>query len=187
MPTAYRLRGINPNWVTAASLLLGLGASVAGWQHAYPLGLALWVLSKLADGLDGTLARIRNQQSDLGGYLDILSDSLLWALVPLGLALGQPLPSNLISFGLLLVGMYLNAGSWMYLAALMEKRQQGAKTTGEMTTITMPIGLMEGTESILVYSAFFIFPTILFQLFLLMASLALLTTLIRLFWAVRHL
>ena len=186
-PVAYTLQSVNPHWVTIIATILGVAAAIAGWQKAYVLGLGLWLLSKLADRLDGTLARIRNQQTNLGGYLDILSDTLIWAIVPFGLALGQPTPAIFVGLVLLLIGIYLNSASWMYLAALLEKRQQGAQANGEMTTVTMPTGLMEGTESVLMYSAFFIFPNLLFPLFLLMAGLALLTVLIRLIWVVRHL
>ena len=186
-PVAYTLQSVNPHWVTVMATILGVAAAIAGWQQAYALGLGLWLLSRLADGLDGTLARIRNQQTDLGSYLDILSDTLIWAIVPFGLALGQPTPLIFVGLVLLLIGIYLNSASWMYLAALLEKRQQGALANGEMTTVTIPTGLMEGTETVLMYSAFFIFPNLLFPLFMLMAGLALLTVLIRLVWVVRHL
>ena len=186
-PVAHALRAINPNWITAASFAFGMASGFAGWQQAYPLASGLWLLSKLADGVDGTLARIQNKQSDLGGYLDILSDTLSWAVVPLGLALGQPSPQVFVALALLLTGIYLNSASWMYLAALLEKKRQGALAHAEMTTVTMPSGLMEGTETVLVYSLFFIFPDLLFPLFLLMACLAMLTVIIRFVWAVRHL
>ena len=185
-PLAYAVRCIHPNVVTIASTILGVGAGIAGWQQAYLPALGLWLLCKLADGLDGTLARMRNKQTDLGGYFDILSDTLIWAIVPLGLALGQPTPPMFVGLALLLIGIYLNSSSWMYLAALQEKKVQGGRARGEYTTLTMPVGLMEGTESVLMYCAFFIFPTALFPLFLLMAGLAVLTVLLRLVWAVRH-
>ena len=92
-PVAYALQSVNPHWVTIIAAILGVAAAIACWQQAYALGLGLWLLSRLADGLDGTLARIRNQQTDLGSYLDILSDTLIWAIVPFGLALGQPTPA----------------------------------------------------------------------------------------------
>ena len=60
-------------------------------------------------------------------------------VVPFGLALGQPTPLISVGLVLLLIGIYLNSASWMYLAALLEKRQQGALANGEMTTVTMLI------------------------------------------------
>ena len=186
-PVATTLRGIDPIVMTVVATGLGVAAGVAGWQQAYLPGLALFLLSKLADGLDGTLARMRNAQSDLGGYLDILSDTLIWGAVPLGLALGQPSTELLASLVLLLFGIYLNTASWMYLAAVMEKRQRGAQIGPGATTVNMPVGLMEGTETILVYCVFFLFPGALAPLFLGMAGLAVTTVLLRLFWAIRHL
>ena len=50
-------RGVTPNQVTAVGLLLALaaaGAIAAGYGWA---GLGLWLVSRVADGPDGVLAR----------------------------------------------------------------------------------------------------------------------------------
>jgi phosphatidylglycerophosphate synthase len=183
----HLLRPIHPTQITLVSFGFGLAAGVAAWQEAYILGLAFWALNRLLDGLDGTVARIFQKQSDFGGYLDMLLDIVTYAVIPLGLALGIGTTAGYISMAVLLGSFYINAASWMYLAALLEKRQHGAATHGEQTTITMPGGLIEGTETVIFFCLFFLFPQAVIPLFWLMALLVLITAGQRLAWAVRHL
>ncbi|HEU4326511.1 MAG TPA: CDP-alcohol phosphatidyltransferase family protein [Roseiflexaceae bacterium] len=179
------LRALHPTAVTLLACVVGLMAAVAAWQQLYGAALVLWLLNRTLDGLDGTLARVHGRQSDLGGYLDILLDVLVYAAVPAGLALGVGTPAAYLSLALLLGSFYINGASWMYLAALLEKRSQGARASGELTTVTMPGGLIEGAETVLFYALFLLFPTALVPLFGLMALLVGVTTVQRLVWAVR--
>jgi len=87
---------------------------------------------------------------------------------------------------LLLASFYLNGASWMYLAALLEKRNAGAAARGELTTVTMPAGLVEGAETVVLYTLFLLFPGALVPLFGLMAVLVLFTVGQRVAWAARR-
>jgi len=82
---------------------------------------------------------------------------------------------------------FVNAASLFMLGGILEKRNQGARTRGERTTLTMPTGLIEGTETILFYSLFIAFPGHIVWLFTLFGSLVALTIVQRLAWAYRHL
>lgn len=73
----------------------------------------------------------------------------------------------------------------MYLAAILEKRN--LSRGDKLTTITMPTGIIGGTETILFYTVFIFFPAHLVWLFSLMGLLILVTILQRLAWAYRHL
>mgnify|MGYP005839719195 CR=1 FL=1 len=174
------LRRIHPT-------VVGVAAAVAAWQGAYFAALSLWAVNRVLDGLDGTLARSTGQQSDLGAYLDIVLDHIVYVAVPLGLALAVGTPAALLALALLLASFYINGASWMYLAALLEKRNAGAPTRGELTTVTMPGGLVEGAETVVLYTLFLLFPGALVPLFGLMAVLVLFTAAQRGAWAVRHL
>lgn len=153
----------------------------------YAAALALWLVNRIFDGLDGMLARVTQQQTDFGGYLDIVADFAVYAAVPIGLFLGRATADLGISLALLLGSFYVNAASWMYLSAILEKRCAGAGVRGELTTVTMPAGLVGGTETILFYSAFLIWPGALRWLFPVMAGLVVLGVFQRLWWAQRHL
>lgn len=75
----------------------------------------------------------------------------------------------------------------MWLAAVLEQRNLGARTTGESTSVTMPGGLIAGTETMLFYTLFFLFPKHLAALFATMAALVIVTAAQRVVWAARHL
>lgn len=179
--------GVPPNAVTLLAFLAGLGAGAAGWRRAYTLALVLWALNRLLDGLDGTLARVHGRQTDFGGYLDILLDFAVYTAVPTGLALGRPTAPVLAACAALLGSFFVNAASWMYLAAVLERRGAGAAARGERTTVTMPPGLVAGAETVVLYTLFLAVPARLPELFGLMAVLVYLTVLQRLWWARRHL
>lgn len=186
-PVANALRSVHPTAVTLAALGVGLLASVAIWQQAYGLGVVLWAINRVLDGLDGTIARVQHKQSDLGGYIDILADTLIYALIPAALVLSNPSTAAWISLVALLSSFYLNGASWIYLAALLEKRNQGSAARRELTTITMPTGLIEGAETVLFYTLFLLLPGAAVVLFWTMALLVLVTIGQRLRWAMRHL
>jgi phosphatidylglycerophosphate synthase len=178
---------VHPNTVTVIAAGVGIACAVAAATGQLPLAIGLWVVNRLLDGIDGTLARLSHTQSDLGGYLDIVLDHVVYAAIPLGLALAAGTTAALIALAVLLAVFYVNASSWMYLAALLEKRNRGAAAGGELTTVTMPSGLIEGTETIVFYSLFLLFPGWIVPLFWLMAGLTLFTVGQRIVWAVRHL
>jgi phosphatidylglycerophosphate synthase len=176
---------IHPSLLTLAAFCAGLGSAIYLWRGATLAGLLLWGLNRTLDGLDGTVARATNTQSDWGGYLDIMLDTVIYALIPLALALHAPSTAIYIALALLLVSFYINAISWTYLAAVLEKRQAGASAQGEMTSITMPTGLIEGAETVVFFTLFMLFPAALVGLFSLMAALVGLNILQRLIWATR--
>ncbi len=186
-PLAQRLRHIHPTSITIAAFGVGLAAAVCAWQQAYLASFGCWLLNRLLDGLDGTVARINKQQSDLGGYIDILLDVIIYALLPIGLVAGQPTLGNGLAALGLISSFYVNAISWAYLAAILEKRQQGAKAQAAMTSIAMPSGLIEGTETVLLFSLFIILPNHLSLLFQLMTGLVVITIGQRFIWATRYL
>jgi len=178
---------VSPNAVTVASCVVGLGAAWLAARGAYRAGLALWLASRLLDGFDGALARVQGTQSDFGGYLDLLLDFVVYAAVPIGFVVGRPgVPLALAALALL-GSFYVNAASWMYLSAVLERRAAGAAARGELTTVTMPPGLVAGTETVVLYASFFVFPGRLLELFVVMAALVLLTVVQRVLWATRRL
>lgn len=178
---------MHPTHVTLLAALCGIAAAGAAWQSAWALALGLWVLNRVLDGLDGTLARVNGTHSDLGGYLDIMLDHVVYVALPLGLALAADSAAAFLALALLLASFYINAASWMYLSALLEKRHAGASAQAEVTAISMPGGLIEGAETILFYTLFLLFPGALIPLFGLMAVLVLFTAGQRVVWAIRSL
>ena len=191
LPAATALGGrVHPMVVTLAAFAMGVGAAVAAARGADGLGLVLWLANGVLDGFDGTLARAQRRQSDLGGYVDIVLDFIVYAAVPIGLVLGAPRADRAVlamTALAMVASFYVNAASWMYLAAILERRGVGAAARGELTTVTMPRGLVGGTETIVLYAMYFALRRLLVPLFALSAALVLITVLQRLVWAVRRL
>ena len=186
-PIANQLRSIHPLWFTLLGLLFSLATAVAAAYQQYWLGFFCWCMSRAFDALDGEVARATNQQSDLGGYLDIIIDHIGYAAIPIGVVLGQPSEAGHIALALLLSSFYINGASWMYLSALLEKRAAGAAARGEQTSVTMPAGLIGGSETIILYSAFLLLAQWYEWLFGLMMVLVVITILQRIPFAVREL
>mgnify|MGYP005853658865 CR=1 FL=1 len=186
-PLAKALPGVSPTAITVTACLVGVASGAAAIGQQYGLALGLWGANRLLDGLDGTMARANGKQSDLGGYLDLVLDMVVYAAIPLGLALGSNLSGIILALAVLFASFYINSATWMVLSSFLEKRCQGAKARGELTTVTIPRGLVEGLETFLFYSLFFIFPQWLTGLFSLMAGLVVLTSIQRVVWAFHHL
>ena len=72
--------GISANSMTLAGLVIGLSASVLIYFGQTWIALLPLVLSRLADGLDGAVARA-TRTTDLGGYFDISADFLFYGSV----------------------------------------------------------------------------------------------------------
>ena len=186
-PVAERLQGVSPTALTGVGLLAGLAAAGLAASGRPLAALVLWLVNRLLDGLDGELARAFNRQSDWGGYLDILADFTVYALIPVGLAFANGSSITFLTLGIMLSVFYVNAGSWLFLSSLLEKRAQGAAARGDVTSVTMPGGLIEGAETVLFFCLFCLFPSSLFLLFSLFSALVVVTILQRLLWAQRHL
>jgi len=179
---------LSPNAISIISFLFALVSMWSILQTKLAMAFAFWVLNRVFDGLDGAVARYSNRQSDWGGYLDIMLDFVTYALIPLIFTqvFGRG-ELSWIALSIMLALFYINGASWMYLSALLEKRSAGSLSRGGQTSVSMPSGLVEGTETIIIYSLFYIFPNRLELLYYIM-SLALVPGIIfRLVWAKKNL
>lgn len=70
-------RWLRPNHISVARIFLTPLVIWLFWQESYLWGGALFLFASFTDALDGSMARIRNQVTDLGKMLDPLADKLL--------------------------------------------------------------------------------------------------------------
>ncbi|QFS84974.1 Inner membrane protein YnjF (plasmid) [Roseivivax sp. THAF40] len=173
--------GATPNAVTLAGLALGLLS--AGMIAA---GLTLWALvpllaSRLADGLDGAVARA-SRKTDFGGYLDIACDFLFYGAVPLAFVLLDPAQNGLAG-AFLLAAFYFNGTSFLGFAILAEKRGMETSAQGSKS-LYFSNGLLEGTETIVFFVILCLFETHFAALAWVFGTLCYLTATLRL-WAAR--
>ena len=147
--------GVSAEAVTWAGCGLGLAGAVAIAIGAPGLGLGLFVLGRLADGLDGAVAR-RTALTDRGGFLDIVCDFLVYAAVPLAFAVADP-AGNALAACALLASFIASGVAFLAFAALAAKR--GLETTAQGTkSIYYMAGLAEGAETIAVFAAMMLWP-----------------------------
>lgn len=186
-PIARRLGpGVTPNALTWLAAAFGLACAATAWQGRPWLACVLWGANRFFDGLDGTQARVHQRQTAFGAYLDIVLDFAVYAAVPVALALHAGTTAALKAALLLVAAFYVNAASWMYLAALLEQRREGASARGELTSVTMPPAIVAGTETVVAFSLFLLLPSRLVPLFILFSLLVVGNVVVRVCWARRH-
>ncbi|MEM1272220.1 MAG: CDP-alcohol phosphatidyltransferase family protein [Pseudomonadota bacterium] len=157
-PTAKWLHETNmpADHITLGGFAIGLLACIAAALGAFGWALLGLALNRLADGLDGEVARIAGP-SDRGAFLDIALDFVFYALFPVAFALHDPATNALPAA--VLVGTFVGAGSsFLAFSIIAEKRgisSQAYPTKG----IYYLGGLCEGAETIAVLAAFCLFPS----------------------------
>ena len=159
-PVVRWLSPVRPDLITAVGLAFGLAASIASAGQQWWLALALFAMNRVLDGLDGEIARAQSASTDHGGYADMVADTIVYAAVPLGASIGSDIEHIWPITALLIASFYVNALTWTYLSALLEKRResnQGAVST----SVVMPGGLVEGTETAGFFVVMLAFPAIL--------------------------
>jgi phosphatidylglycerophosphate synthase len=176
-------RGASADAVTLAGLALGLAAAGMIWAGWSGLWVALVLLaSRLADGLDGAVARARGK-TDFGGYLDIVSDFAFYGAVPLAFVLRDP-GTNGVAGAFLLFSFYVNAATFLGYAILAEKHGLETRSRGEKS-LYFTAGLMEGTETILVFVSLALWPGVFVTVAWVFAVLCLMTAAARVLLAAR--
>lgn len=147
--------GISANQVTLIGLALGLLAAALIWQGAPTWALLPLLLSRIADGLDGAVARA-SHKTDFGGYLDIACDFLFYGAIPLAFVLLDP-AANGVAGAFLLASFYFNGTSFLGYAILAEKRGMTTSAQGSKS-LYFSNGLLEGTETISFFVLLCLFP-----------------------------
>jgi phosphatidylglycerophosphate synthase len=176
-------RLLHPDMITLISFTFGLVSIYFIVERSLMTALFFWLLNRIFDGLDGTVARVTGRSSDFGGYLDIVLDFIVYSAIPVAFIFSDPSADKYFILSLLLSSYYVNAASWMYLSSILEKRNLGASSNNEITSITMPSGMADGTMTIIFYSMFFVFPSYLKLLFILFIILVLISIAQRMVWA----
>lgn len=149
-------RGVAADVVTLVGLALGLAAAaMIGIGLSGVVVLVPMLASRLADGLDGAVARATSK-TDFGGYLDVTCDFLFYGAVPLAFVLRDP-GMNGAAGAFLLTSFYVNGASFLGYAVVAEKRGLISTSRGEKS-LYFTSGLLEGTETIAFFAALCLWP-----------------------------
>ncbi len=148
-------RGVGADAITLAGFAIGLGAVLAAGCGAYGLALAGLAANRLADGLDGEVARMAGA-TDRGAFLDIACDFVFYALFPLGFALADP-GANALAAALLIASFVGTGSSFLAFSVIAERRGLTA-TDSPAKGIFYLGGLTEGAETLGVFVLFCLWP-----------------------------
>lgn len=147
--------GVRADTVTWCGLAFGAAAAVCIASGRPLLGLAFIAASRLADGLDGELARATTP-TDRGAFLDITLDFLFYAAIPLAFAVADP-AANALPAAVLLAAFIGTGSTFLAFAVLAERR--GLERTGYPSKGFYYLGgLTEGTETIACFALMCLLP-----------------------------
>ena len=136
-------RGVKADHVTVFACCLGLAAALLIASGFMLAALALILVSRLCDGLDG-------------GYLDITLDFVVYGAVPLGFVIHDP-AANGLAGAALIFSFYVNGASFLAYAILAEKHRLTTTRRGAKS-IYFTTGLAEAGETLIVFAIFCLWP-----------------------------
>jgi phosphatidylglycerophosphate synthase len=140
--------GIGADEITLAGFVAGITGAVAIVAGEPIVALALILLGRLADGLDGAVARA-TQRTDRGAFLDIALDFVFYGSIPLAFALADQF-RNALPAAVLLASFYCNGAAFLAYSTLAQKRGLTTSAQG-VKGIYYLAGLAEGSETIAVF------------------------------------
>lgn len=146
---------VGADTVSIVGFAIGLAAALAIALHSPALGLALILISRLADGLDGPVARL-TQATDRGAYLDICLDFLFYASIPLAFAIADP-SANALPAAVLLAAFIGTGSSFLAFAVLAQKRAIASAQYPNKGLYYLG-GLTESTETLICFALMCLWP-----------------------------
>ncbi len=173
-------RGVKADHVTVFACFVGLAAAGLIALGYMIVALVLIVVSRICDGLDGSVARA-SKSTDFGGYLDITLDFVFYGAVPLAFVIHDP-SANAIAGAALIFSFYVNGASFLAYAIVAEKRKLSTTARG-VKSIYFTTGLAEASETYIVFGIFCLWPEWFVPVAWLFAAICLYTALSRIMQA----
>ena len=147
--------GISADQITIVGFLLGILAVPAIITEHFTVALALIVLNRICDGLDGAIAR-QNHTSDAGGFLDISLDFIFYSAIVFAFIVSHP-AQNAIAGGFLMLSFTATGSCFLAFASIASKHNIDNPKYPNKSMHYMG-GLAEGFETIVALCLFCLFP-----------------------------
>ncbi len=130
---------LSPNAITLLALVLNLIAAALFLRGLFLVALPLIVVAGFADALDGVLARLKQQESRFGDFLDHVCDRISDTALAACWMIGSGVRELLVVFGV--VTIMLNGYIGTQMEATFGKRNYDAIGRGEfvLAIIVLPI------------------------------------------------
>ena len=148
-------RQISANTITLTGFAVGTMVIPLLWFNQYSLALAVILVNRFFDGLDGAVAR-KCGPTNLGGYLDITCDFIFYSVVIFGFALADP-ENNGLAAAFLIFSFIGTGSSFLAFATVAEKQGISSDVHGLKAFYYLG-GLTEGTETILFFVIICMYP-----------------------------
>ncbi len=145
---------ISANVVTIFGFLLGLASMAAISQGAYTMAGFLFLANRVCDGLDGGIARA-SEMTDLGGYLDIISDFIIYPGISLAFCFADP--ANALYGAFVIFAMSGAMTSFLGFAIMCAKRNIETTKRGKKSFYFLG-GICEGFETAVFLAAMCFWP-----------------------------
>ena len=168
-------REFTSNQITLFGFILGIFSFIFLSLGMIYIALLFFILNRIFDGVDGTLARL-TKPTDLGGFYDIISDFFIYALLPLGFILFDK--NNFLSMSILLTSFIGTCSTFLTTAWIFEKKKIQIDQLSKKSFYYSE-GLIEGTETIFLFILMFIFYELASFIASIFAFLCFITALIR--------
>ena len=149
-------KGVTPNQVTLAGFVIGVLALPFIILNWWNMALVCIILNRVFDGIDGELARYQQSSSSAGGFLDICLDFLFYASIPLAFGIANPQEWGIPA--MVLLATFIGTGSSFLAFAIAAEKFHIDRPQFANKSFYYMQGLTEGTETILVFLAFCIWP-----------------------------
>ena len=158
--------GVTPDRLTAANLVLGLASAVAAAAQWWVPALVLWLACRLADGLDGPLARRRRAMASpptppgdagAGGFFDITADFVVYGAGVVGVAVGAAAGygASELPFLAVLLAYYVNGAAFLAFSSIAERT---GRRLDDGRSLSFLGGLAEGTETVVAHGLWLLLP-----------------------------
>lgn len=177
-------RGVTADQVSVAGFLVGVVGVIAVATTHFAIALALLLLNRLADGVDGELAR-RQGPTDAGSFLDISLDFIFYALFPVGFAIADP-ASNALPAAVLVASFVGTGASFLAFAGQASRHGIEHPEFGYKGLYYLD-GLAEGSETIICFVLMCLLPSSFALIAWLFAALCVVTAINRVFYGYRTL
>lgn len=142
-------RGITGNALTGVGLAIGALCLVTIAFELNAVALVLWLLNRLLDGLDGEVARLRGESSELGAFVDIVADFFMYGGFLVALAVQHP--DARLALVALFFAYYLNGTVFLALSGILERLKRERLTE---RGLHFRRSLTEGFETIIAGTLF---------------------------------
>jgi len=147
---------VTADQMSVAGLALGLFAALLIALGFPAIAILPLLAGRIADGLDGAIARGCDEQTHRGAFIDITFDFLFYAAVPLAFAIANPAQNALA--GAMLLAAFIATGTSFLAYASIAARRGELNAAYPTKGIYYLGGLTEGSETILLFLACCMWP-----------------------------